>query len=546
MELLEIKDLSFTYPDRDVPALRSLALRLPRGSFTLLCGASGCGKTTLLRLLKPETAPRGTLQGAILYDGRPLDTLDARESAARIGFVGQFPDEQLVTDKVWHELAFGLENLGLPNADIRRRVGEMASYFGIQDWYHRETDRLSGGQKQLLNLASVMVMNPSLLLLDEPTAQLDPIAAADFIATLRRLNRELGVTVLLSEHRLEEVFPIADRVVFLQDGCIAQCLPPRALCGALRTHSFAQALPAAARIWSALQTDAPCPMSVREGREFLQSHFSDRAGALVAEQAAQTGEAVLEAKDIGFRYEKDAPDVLRGLSLTLYGGEVFALLGANGSGKTTLLNVLAGLERPYQGTLRIFGKKQKGGRALYHHGLTLLPQDLKCLFLQDSVREDYRQLLAAMQEPEARLTEVAQRLHIEHLLDRHPYDLSGGEQQKCALGKLLLTRPRLMLMDEPTKGMDAAYKQEFLSLLRQLRREGCTVALVTHDVEFAAEAADRCALFFDGEIIAHGTPNAFFSGNYFYTTAASRIARSFFPNAVLCREVAALCGGEAR
>ena len=341
MELLQIQNLNFAYGDRRI--LRDLSFSVERGSFLVLCGPSGCGKTTLLRLLKPELAPHGERSGQILYDGSPLDRLEPRRSAQEIGYVRQNPDEQIVTDKVWHELAFGLENLGLPRAEIRRRVGETASYFGIQDWYHRDTDRLSGGQKQLLNLASVMVMNPRVLLLDEPTGQLDPIAAADFIATLQKLNREFGLTILLAEHRLEDVFPIADRVLVLDPEREPVWDTPRAVCQALRGRPMALGLPSASRIWTGLSAPVPCPLTVREGREFLEENFSTRKGTLVPEKAPPRTEPALEVSGAWFRYEKDSADVLRNLDLTVRQGEIFALLGGNGSGKTTTLSILSGL-----------------------------------------------------------------------------------------------------------------------------------------------------------------------------------------------------------
>ena len=548
MELLQVKNLSFSYPNRQENALKDLSFSIPKGSFTVMCGQSGCGKTTLLRLLKRELSPHGDLQGEILYEGRPLSELTDRQSASEIGFVRQNPDEQLVTDKVWHELAFGLENLGLPTGDIRRRVGEMASYFGIQDWYHRDTDQLSGGQKQLVNLAAVMVMQPKLLLLDEPTSQLDPIAAAEFIDILRKLNRELGLTILLAEHRLEEVFPAADQVIVME-----RCKPclmdsPRRICEALRDHPLYRGLPSAARIWGGAEASGTCPLTVREGRVYLEGKFRHKAGARIPEKTREhPGETALEAEGIWFRYEKDTPDILRELNLKVYAGEIFALLGGNGTGKSTTLRVLAGLERPYRGKIRIFGKKQKDykGNSLYAHNLSMLPQNPQTVFMHDTVREDYLRILEAMGVPEGDRNDAAEvmgrKLGISLLLDRHPYDISGGEQQKCALGKLLLTDPKLLLLDEPTKGLDADYKKKLWDLMTMLRDEGKTVLLVTHDVEFAAEVADRCALFFDGEILAEGTPNSFFSGNNFYTTAASRIAREIFPNAVLCDEVISLC-----
>ena len=317
MELLKIENLSFTYPKATQKALDEVSLSLERGSFSLLCGRSGCGKSTLLRLIKRELAPYGEKSGAIFYCGAALEALEPRISAGEIGFVAQNPEEQIVTDKVWHELAFGLENLGVEQLDIRRRVGEMASYFGIQDWYHRDTDALSGGQKQLLNLAAVMAMQPKLLLLDEPTGQLDPIAAADFIATLQRLNRELGLTIVLAEHRLEEVFPIADQVIVMDGGKLLYVAPPRAAAAALKGHPLEQGLPSACRIWSGLGAPPPCPLTVREGREFLEAGYRCRKGAQVQPAEREPGPPVLEAEHVWFRYERQSADVLRDMSLSV-------------------------------------------------------------------------------------------------------------------------------------------------------------------------------------------------------------------------------------
>lgn len=549
MELLQIKDLNFKYASADLSALKDVSLSVSRGSFTLLCGKSGCGKTTLLRLLKREISPHGEKSGEVLYDGVEIGDLDARVSAADIGFVGQNPDEQIVTDKVWHELAFGLENLGLDRAAIRRRVGEMASYFGIQNWYHKNTDELSGGQKQLLNLAAVMVMQPKILLLDEPTAQLDPIAASDFIATLKKLNTELGLTIILAEHRLEDVFAVSDAVAVMENGRISVSGNPVEVCAEMKESSLFGGFPAAARIWSELDVDCKCPLTVREGRDFLAEHFSERKGSSVVEKERTDSESVFQAREIWFRYEKKLPDVLRGFSIGLRKGEIYSIMGGNGSGKSTALNVLAGIERPYKGKSKLFGKKMSDYKrgSLYRNTLALLPQNPKTVFLKNTVREDLYEMLKAMDIPKGEYDNIinlhAQSFEISGLLEKHPYDLSGGEQQKCAIVKLLLGDPRILLLDEPTKGMDTYSKKQLSALLFKLKEQGRTVLIVTHDIEFAAYISDRCGLLFDGKIISEGTPNEFFSGNNFYTTAASRISRGIFNNAVLCEEVSSLCKG---
>lgn len=554
MDILQIKDLTFRYPDVEKAAVQDVSFTIRQGEFVVIFGASGCGKSTLLRLLKRELAPFGEKDGDIFYAGIRQDEIDDRRAASEIGFVLQNPESQIVTDKVWHELAFGLENLGYPTQVIRRRVAEMANYFGIEDWFQRKTAELSGGQKQMLNLASVMVMQPKILLLDEPTAQLDPIAAANFIGTLQKLNRELGLTVLLVEHRLEEAFPIADRVFLMDSGSVLFADNPRKIGAYFKKnpdHPMIAGLPAAMRIYNALDTNAECPLTVREGREFVAQNFDNYVRSLEKKEFLHSDQTVLELKDVWFRYEKELPDVLRGVSFKVYKGEHFCILGGNGTGKTTTLGVIAGLLKAYRGNVLINGQKivRFSEKMLYRHNIALLPQNPQTVFLKKTVHEDLREICKAMeysmQEANHRISEAAEKLGIHQLLHMHPFDLSGGEQQKAALAKMLLLQPQILLLDEPTKGIDAYSKLNLAQILRTLNGSGMTVITVTHDVEFAAANADRCAFFFDGELISVDTPNAFFSDNNFYTTAANRIARDHYENAVLCEDVIELCRANA-
>lgn len=550
MDTITIQNLSFTYPHAGRPALDKITLSLPAGSFTLLCGPSGCGKTTLLRMIKKKLSPAGSRSGDILFEGRTLDSLTDREQAADIGFVMQNPETQIVTDKVWHELSFGLESLGVPAAAVKRRVGEMAGFFGITDWYRADTARLSGGQKQLLNLAAVMAMGPRLLLLDEPTSQLDPIAASSFMAMLRKINRELGVTILLTEHRMEEVFPAADQVAFMAGGSLCFTQPPREAARriACAYPAYACGLPAAARVFAAVEAETDMPLTVREGQDALRRRCPAPALVSLPEEAeAAAAETALELKEVWFRYGKDKPDVLRGANLRVRRGEILALLGDNGAGKSTLLSLLAGTLRPYRGKVLAAGKeltKYKGG-ALYRRLLSCLPQNPQTVFVADTLEKELDEvkncLGISQAQYETRRADICGRLGISQLLDRHPYDLSGGEQQKAALAKILLLEPKLLLLDEPTKGIDPAGKQELTRIFRQLRQDGLTLLLVTHDVEFAAETADRCGLLFDGDVAGLDRPEIFFSENHFYTTAASRISRGVFERTVTCAQVAALC-----
>ncbi len=549
MDILQVNDVTFRYPEAEAAALDSVSLSVKAGEFLVICGESGCGKSTLLKLLKREIAPYGARSGDILYNGLSVFETDARTLAADIGFVLQDPDSQIVTDTVWHELAFGPESLGLDAAVIRRRVAEMAGYFGLESRLHQKTDVLSGGQKQLLNLASVMTMNPRVLLLDEPTAQLDPIAASNFIATLQKLNRELGLTIILVEHRLEEVFPIADRVLLMDGGRLVYADAPQKIGDYFRqvpSYPMLAGLPAAMRVFELLEEEGEAPLTVRDGRAFVTERYDNRVSSLSETPYEHASEAALQLRDVWFRYDKSSPDVLKGMSLTVYRGEHFCILGGNGVGKSTALRVMGGLRRPYRGRVYLNGRlldAYKGG-ALYRHGIAMLPQNPQTVFLGKTVAEDLRETCAVMKytdnEADECITHITEQLGIASLTGRHPYDLSGGEQQKAALAKLLLLQPNVLLLDEPTKGIDACAKQTLAAIIRSLKTQ-MTVITVTHDVEFAAATADRCGLMFDGELTSVDTPRAFFAENHFYTTAAHRMSRGYYDGAVLCEQVARLC-----
>lgn len=550
MEILQVKNLTFQYAQAQSCAVDNVSFEIKQGEFIVLCGESGCGKSTLLKLLKREISPYGEQSGEILYRGEVQHKLDEYTAASEIGFVYQNPENQIVTDKVWHELAFGLENMGYKSNVIRLRVAEMASYFGIEDWFHKNTADLSGGQKQMLNLASVMVMQPRVLLLDEPTAQLDPIAAANFIGTLQKLNRELGLTILLVEHCLEVALPIADRVFLMDKGKIVYAGKPRDISIYFRTatHSpMLHGMPAAMRIHNALNLDKECPLSVKEGHEFVTENFDNRIATLEEKQGVCHDKAVLELQDVWFRYEKKLPDVLKGISLSVFEGENLCILGGNGTGKSTVLKVLSGLLRAYRGRVKIYGKdiSKYSKTELYRHNIAMLPQNPQTVFLEKTVREDFLEICRTMEykgnECEERICRVSEITEITELLDMHPYDLSGGEQQKAALAKMLLLQPKLLLLDEPSKGIDAGAKLVLGEILKKLKEDGITIVTVTHDVEFAAINADRCAMLFDGEIVSVDKPGEFFSDNNFYTTAANRIVRGHYSRAILCEDVVKLC-----
>ncbi len=531
MEALAFQDLSFCYPGGTL-ALDGVTLTVGAGDFFVLCGPSGCGKSTLLRQCKSVLTPHGRQSGEVLFYGKALGDYDQRQQAQRIGFVQQSPEDQLVTDKVWHELAFGLESLGRDTPTIRRRVAEMAAFFGIQDWFDRDVASLSGGQKQLLNLAAVMTLDPDLLILDEPTSQLDPIAAADFLSVLAKLNRDLGVTVLLTEHRLEDALPLANRAAVLDRGRLLAVGTPQKVAQVLqaRNHSMFLAMPTPLRVWAAVEGEQAPPLTVREGRDWLERYAAGHQLEPLPEETipAAVSETAVSCRELFFRYEKDGPDVLQGSTLEMKRGEFLALLGGNGAGKSTLLKLLAGLGKPHRGTLKLQGS------------VAAAPQDPKALFVKSTLRAD---LLECYKDRE-KVAQVAGLCQLDGLLDRHPFDLSGGERQRAALAKVLLLEPDILLLDEPTKGLDAHFKRVLAGILRSLTDRGVTILMVSHDVEFCAAYAHRCALMFHGFIVTEGTPRAFFSGNAFYTTAANRMGRTLVPQAVTADDLIAACGAQ--
>ncbi len=570
MDIIKVEDFSFSYPEGGRETLRHVDLSIEEGTLNVLCGKSGCGKSTLLRQMKSVLAPHGEKSGRILYCGRPLDTVEQRVQSQEIGYVLQNPENQIVTDKVWHELAFGLESLGYDQATIRLRVAEMASYFGIHQWFYRGVSELSGGQKQLLNLAAVMSMHPRLLILDEPTSQLDPIAASDFLETVKKINRDIGTTVILTEHRLQDIIPWAQKVFVMDKGELAAEGSPREIGNELKEkgHGMFLSMPVPMQVYAGAGSNGSCPLTVSEGRRWITGLFQGcPREALREPDPLCTGSGTEERKEeshrkgtkenlsikveeVWFRYEKEGKDVVRDLSLEVVKGEFYALVGGNGTGKSTTLSLLSRVRSPYRGKIWLDGKdiRRYTDRELYRGYLGVLPQNPQSMFIKKTVREDLYSIIGGKKEKKSDEYDINMKkaeavegivslTDLEGLLDRHPYDLSGGEQQRLALAKVLLLRPRLLFLDEPTKGLDAEYKEGLGKILKKLQQHGVTIFMISHDVEFVAEYADRVGLFFEGNVVTSKEARAFFAGNNFYTTAANRMARHYFPDAVTGKEV---------
>lgn len=536
MEIFNIKNLGFQYAHSEKKVLHDISFQVNQGDFILIAGESGCGKTTLLSQLKPGLTPYGRQSGTITYLGQPLHKLDEASSACEIGYVMQHPAHQIVCDKVWHELAFGLENMGLSQSTMHHRVGEMAAFFNLEDIYHQDTSSLSGGQMQIVNLASIMAMHPNVLLLDEPCAQLDPIAKTQFLQTLKQVNDEFATTIILVEHHLEEAIKLADRVLIMDKGTRLCEETPRDLINTLQSiasnHAIITALPMAMRLYDRYAFKH-CPLSVKEAKQTIHEYFTKAKKQCEDEQVQS--KLLLQVKDAYFRYEKQGRDILKGLSIDVYAHEILAIVGGNGAGKTTSLKLLAGLEHAYQGGIHWKNNVSIG----------YLPQDVQSLFVKDSIGEDLKhytkQLETKIPDLQKKSEDLYQTLHIKHLFHQHPYDVSGGELQKVALCKVLLKEPDILLLDEPTKGLDSFQSEQIVEVLKQLQRMKKTIILISHDIEFCAQVADRCAMLFDGRMIAIKKSENFFLENRFYTTTAAKIAHDFFERVYTWKELCAIC-----
>ncbi len=538
MAAIDVRGLSFKYPLCEKAAIEDISFTAAEGETVLVCGEGGSGKSTLLRCLKRELIPNGELSGKVLIAGKDRDTLEPGESACLVGFVGQDCEQQIVTDKVWHELAFGPESIGLDKNTIAVRVAETAAYFGIYDKLSKPTASLSGGEKQLLTLASVMIMQPRVLLLDEPCSQLDPLASRQLAETVARLCREQAVTVMIAEHRFEHILPFADRVMRLEKGRLSFCENrSEALKRAAEDEALLRAMPAPVRIFFGLSGDGECPCDTAGARRFVRETFDNSIRALEKKQKPLSKTKALEIKNVTFRYEREGRDIIDGLDLEVSEGECLTLLGANGSGKSTALGLISGALKAQTGSIRIFGKKIKEykNNSLYQGTLSMLPQDVTELFTKNSVKEELE---------DSHITEIP--FGLEKLSERHPYDLSGGERQLLALAKVLAREPKILLLDEPTKSLDATSTDRLCEMIRDLKKKGMTVLAVSHDTEFCAEVSDRCAVFFSGRLSEPAATVKVLGENRYFTTASSLITRDRYDGALTVEDTVRICNMNRR
>lgn len=546
--IIQIRDLTFAYAAGDEPVLSDINIDIGSGEFVIIMGSSGSGKTTLLKMLKRNMIPAGRYSGRVYIYGKEADKLTDRENAAGIGYVSQDPDNQIVTDKVWHELAFGLENLGMDNVTIRKKVAEMSEYFGITGWYDREVSKLSGGQKQILNLASVMVMQPGILLLDEPTANLDPLAAIRFLDVVKRINQELGVTVVMVEHNLEHIYADADRIIAIDKGRVAaNSSPKKAAADIIAAGSFLiEGLPVASRLYSGynkkngnsvvsynnVNIDSnnkdnhilsdEIPLTVKEGRRWYVN-YKKVYGKDITKDKDNIENTVCQLKNVSYSYNKKLPYIIDGVDVSFKEGQITAILGGNGAGKSTLLKLIAGIIEPVRG--KIISNKR----------IIMLPQDPKAVFTEVSVEEELAEVLMdkgngiynnmPMEDKREIVEQIIEEFGLNDIRKNNPYDISGGQQEKLAIAKVLLLKPEVLLLDEPTNGLDPYFKKTLGKLLKKINAGGVTIIIVSHDLEFVDSFCDAVIMLFDRKVAAQDSTHKFLRDNMFYTTNYYRIIK---------------------
>ncbi len=541
MELFEVKNLTYYYPEKGNSALRDVSFTVSEGEFVLLAGASGCGKSSLLRALAgliPDYYG-GTVGGIVRYAGCSLQNWDKRHLAREVGLIFQDPEQQLVMTSVEQEIAFGLENLGIDFAEMKRRVAEVLSLFNLTALRNCSTFTLSGGQKQKVVLAAVLAMYPRVLLLDEPTSQLDPVSAQELLNYIHRLNLEWGLTVILVEQRTDRCFHLVDRVVLMEQGkIIHQGQPAEMVHWSGGRYRFF--MPPVARIFSQLKMGS-VPLTIKEGRKLLQQKglplALNKIPAAVPvdlppiQNADAPAPPLLRVKDLEYAYAGRTP-CLKFINLSLYPGEITSILGENGSGKTTLLKTVNGLLTPRRGKIYLKNEDVTGRHAeILADRIAYLSQNPNDYLFHNTVQEEIAFGIKACDGKTAvRVKKIMQLLEIEHLAAIHPRDCAGGEKQRIALATVLVKDPCILLLDEPTRGLDPALKQHLAKLLQKIRKEGKAIVVVTHDVEFAAEVASRVVILHDGQVVADGRRDTVLANSLYYAPQANRLFRGLVKN----------------
>ena len=546
--MIKIRDLTFYYGDASRPALQDVNLDIEDGEFVLVTGPSGCGKTSLCRCLN-GLIPHfygGEIAGGLEVQGLDVMRHTTRELATRVGMVFQDPENQLVSMDVQREVAFGLENLAFPRDVMAKRVEESLDTLGISGLRHRQVHELSGGEKQKVVISSVLALHPDVLVLDEPTSELDPKGAEDVLSIVRRLNDELGITVILVEHRLDRVVHLVDRMIVMDEGKIIADGNPRAVLSNGDITSIGAGVPPIVRIVQRLRDNGvnvdDIPLTVKEGRAMLKDIFMGARGSTLSHtESADNGRPVIEIDKLWHAYPEGIT-ALKNVSLRICEGEFVAVMGRNASGKTTLVKHINGLLQPTKGKVIVNGiDTRRATIAQLSRKVGFIFQNPNDHIFADTVEEEIAFILKNLGfdsgEIAARIDEMLEMFALKEFRKRYPRSLSGGERQRVAMASVLVARPRVLILDEPTRGMDYRLKSELMRFLNGYREKGNTVVLVTHDVETVAEHADRVVLLSEGGVVVDGNKRDVLSRALFFSPQINRLVQAFekygVPNNIL-------------
>lgn len=540
--IIEFSNVTYLYPGVKTPVFEELSFAVPEGSFTLIVGPSGSGKSTLLRCLN-GLVPHftgGTMRGRTRVADRDPVALGPRGMSDRVGFVFQDPESQFVVDQVESELAFAMENMGLPELVMRRRIEEVLDQLNIAHLRDRSISTLSGGERQRVAIGAALTLQPEILALDEPTSQLDPQSAEEVLTHLHKLNQDLGLTIVLVEHRLERVLQYADQVLYLP-GAGGSPTHGRTSCQLVQqtgdrwspvygtpreVMAGAELAPPLVALGKALGWE-PLPLTIKEARRFVRETRGQVEVQVLEDSqpsSVRSRAPAIEVQNVWFAY--NGQEALRGVDLTVESGEIMALMGRNGSGKTTLLKHLVGLLRPQEGRVELFGQdiRHRETQEIARQ-VGYVPQDPNALLFADTVRDEVLFTRRNQGLPVEESPEVLRRLDLEPLAGAYPRDLSAGERQRVALAAILAAEPQIILLDEPTRGLDYFQKHALSRFLREHQGLERIIVLATHDVELVAQVADRIVLLGDGEVVVDGPTREVMTGSLVFASQVNKLMR---------------------
>lgn len=530
MQSVSVNGFYYKYANAQAFALQNIDFTLESGDFCVICGKSGSGKSTLLKTLAPQITENGDIYGDVLLFGESAFDISPKDAAQTVAFVGQSAESSIVCEKVWQELAFGLESLSTDESEMHSRIAEVASYFGLQNCFENDVDTLSGGQKKILTIAAAMTLKPKILLLDEPLSSLDGKSASELISLLIRINRELGVTVIVAEHNFTELLGVCTHLLMLSGGESEWFGKPKDIGEYISQSGDLSLLPTQLKVWNAALRQYPATLSVAECKSAVADYCGkNNYNEIICENEQEFTQIAAKVQNVCYKYDKNEPFVTDGLTLTLHYGCITALLGENAAGKSTLLKLIYGSIKPTLGKITLYSKDGKPQKSR----VAIMPQDVRIGFTHFLVYDE----LHAVTKDENMLESVMSLCRLTELQYRNPMDLSGGEQKRLALALMLLSGADILLLDEPTSGLDREFCRELCDILKRLQNSGKAILITSHDMDFCAECADVCAFMFRGKITAISEPHRFFRQNMLYTTAAARIAGSSIANAVTDSEL---------